>query len=85
MIIFIITFEKHRCPYVDFCQENSDDINRNTPYKTDLRTEPIPQDLGVVDQQFGASLGMHAVEADLLKHHRPVFSRPVPVYDGVVC
>lgn len=52
---------------------------------TDLRTESIPQNLCVVDEKFASSLCMHVVVSDLLKHHRAILSRPVPVYKGVVC
>lgn len=50
-----------------------------------LRTVSIPQDLCLVNGQFGASLSVHIVVSNLPKHHRTIFSRPVPVYNGVVC
>lgn len=50
---------------------------------TDLWTASIPQDLCLVDEQFGSSLGLHIVVSNLLKHHRAMFTRSVPVYNGV--
>ena len=52
---------------------------------TDLRTESIPQNLCLVNEKFASSLCMHVVVSDLLKLHRAILSRPVPVYEGVVC
>lgn len=52
---------------------------------TDLRTVSIPQNLCLFHEQFGSSLCVHVVVSDFLKHHRAVLSRPVPVYNGVVC
>lgn len=52
---------------------------------SDLRTVSIPHNLCLVNDQFGPSPSMHIVVSDLLEHHRAIFSRPVPVYNSVVC
>lgn len=51
---------------------------------TDLRTVSIPHYLCLVNNQLGPFPHVHIVVSNLSEHHRAIFSRPVPVHNGVV-